>query len=709
MFHGADPTGAQALAQRLVRISAEMNRLVGRVLTAESLAEYSTGSVGIIDDASLVLRSTAGAVESAAHQLGTFRLPLALQWHPLARLADRVSPSEFHEVEADLFAQLMRAIGARETPTAAGLPEGYFPPGYLEWLAADDAVVEAQERLTEYRRVTEGQQTFDATVEYALAQALHERIAERSTLLFHEAITDELGETATTRSDVPGFAIAAAVARSFQSGSQLLGSHLADEASAIDDLEFVALLAAEPDVASAFFNRLGPGGTVMLAHQWADADPDGFEEVLNDLSTALGQLTVDGRLGFTGDDLVRSDRNVESVARVGDDRGFHIEQVLVHGEFDAGFVVDAAAASFDRYLTDTGSPQNLAPWYDRRLTSMAVLLRHDTVDEFLAGLSQAEMRSILGSQRFEHPAAVGKWVFAPYGQAHPSLADEDVIPTLFTAAGTVRRATADRLIDAVAEMDVRIEDQRVADGLSLLLADRTLDYFATDREPVFFDAYDTVVRSGSGLSVLLAAMGPATEQFVRRELAEGDLDHDGPKAINFGSFTARLREHYFQGRLDHADHILDDWAESDRLVLIANAAATGLGAVGAVGGLATLGGPVLIGSLMLGPLAFAAIGAISLAVGAMLLGLTVAKDDRRDPTVPVLGDLTGHMSRFGPVVEASAHRGAVPDLVQVIPVVPQIEGQDIDDWARMFSVTVDREFGSAAAEIEAEHGSRSGG
>lgn len=85
MFHGADPTGANALAQQLLRVSGALQGLIDRVLHAESLADYPTAAVAPLDDASLVLRATASALETAAHQIGTFRVSLPERSRPLAR------------------------------------------------------------------------------------------------------------------------------------------------------------------------------------------------------------------------------------------------------------------------------------------------------------------------------------------------------------------------------------------------------------------------------------------------------------------------------------------------------------------------------------------------------------------------------------------------------------------------------------------------
>jgi len=307
MFHGADPTGAQALAHRLLRISSAMQGLTDRVLTAEALAEYPTASVGIIDDASLVLRSTAGAIETAAHQIGTFRLPLSLQWHPLAQLADRLSPSAFHEAEADLFAQLVRAVGEREAPTAAGLPESSFPPGYVDWLAADQAVVDATTRLADYRRIAGDQPgLFDAGAEYALARHLHDATAVRAELVLQQAI-----DTFAVDGDevlVTDVAIAAALAGSFQSGAQLLGGYLAGREPSVDEVGFLTLLAADVDIAAGFFNELGAQGTVDLAHRWAAGDVDQWSEARPMLSQAFAIVTQADRLTFSGSDLVAADR-----------------------------------------------------------------------------------------------------------------------------------------------------------------------------------------------------------------------------------------------------------------------------------------------------------------------------------------------------------------------------------------------------------------
>ena len=62
MFHGADPTGAQALGHRLLRLSGVVRDTTDRLVLAEALAEYPTGSVGALDDVSQQLRSTAAAV-----------------------------------------------------------------------------------------------------------------------------------------------------------------------------------------------------------------------------------------------------------------------------------------------------------------------------------------------------------------------------------------------------------------------------------------------------------------------------------------------------------------------------------------------------------------------------------------------------------------------------------------------------------------------
>ena len=163
-------------------------------------------------------------------------------------------------------------------------------------------------------------------------------------------------------------------------------------------------------------------------------------------------------------------------------------------------------------------------------------------------------------------------------------------------------------------------------------------------------------------------------------------------ATEFGSFINGIRRRYHLGRLEHAEDILDGQAEVDRLYAIASVATTGISAVGHVG------------ALVLGTALFASIGTIALAASAVLLVIGFALAGRDDPLKVILADIIGDMGKFGMAVEASAARGAVPNFVQAIPIVPQIQGDDLDKWARLFSVTVDRQFSSTAEQIKQEYG-----
>lgn len=691
MFHGADPTGAQAVAQQLLQTSSAMQGLADQVLAAEAKAELSTHAVTMIDDASLVLRSTASAIETAAHQIGNFDLPLSIAWRAIEPLRDRVAVEDLGKVEADVFDQLTRAIEQRQTPAEAGLHEDYFPPGYLDWLAADRAVVEAATRLDEYRRIAGDQLAlFDGTTEYALAKDLHNAVAVRADLAFQQAI--DASGAAGSRVQATDIAIAAALAGSFSFGSQLLGGALADRKPSLDEADFLTLLIADTDLATAFFNELGAQGTVDLAHRWAAGDVDQWREARPILAQALASVTQADRLAFTGSDLVAADYRLVPDQRAQATNSFHVEQLLVDAEFSTGFIVGAAMQSFERFgrVDYPGAAAVVsAGVIDRRVTAMAAVLKHDVAPEFFSQLSEAELEAVIiaGPESRSGDLAV-----PPYGLEHPDLGGEDLVPTLFFASAMADRATTARVVDVLAGVDGVVADERVADGLGLVLADTALSHFGSEREFVYLDAYDTVVRSGSGLSVLLAAMGPVTEQFVRNELLDGELDHDGTEATEFGSFVNEIRSRYHLGRLANAEDILDDRAEVDRLYAIASVATAGLSAVGHVG------------ALVFGTALFAPIGTIALAASAVLLVIGFVLADRDDPVRRVLARIVGRMGEFGMIIEASAARGAVPNFVQAIPVVPQIQGNDLDEWARLFSVTVDRQFSSTAEQIADEYG-----
>ncbi len=692
MFHGADPTGAQAVAQRLLRSSSAMQGLADRVMATEAMAELSTHAVTVIDDASLVLRSTASAIETAAHQVGNFRLPLSITWRPTDPFRRELSAEDLGRAEADLFHQLTRAIEQRLTPTEAGLHSDYFPPGYLDWLAADRAVVDATTRLADYRRIAGDQPAlFDPATDYALAKDLHDATAVRADLALQQAI--DAYAPAGSHELSAEIAIAAALAGSFRSGSQLLGSYLAGGEPSLDEIGFVTLLAADTDVAAGFFNELGARGTVELAHRWAARDLDQWSEARPVLSRALARVTQADRLAFSGRALVAADFRLAPDQRAQATNSFHIEQLLVDAEFSTGFVLGAAMQSFERFgrVDHPGTTAAAsAVLVDRRITAMAAVLKHDAAPAFFARLSDVELEAVITAGPQFHS---GDLIVPSYGLEHRGLGGDGLVPTLFFASAAADKATTTRVVDLLAGVDRTVADERVADGLSLVLADTALSHYGSERESAYLDAYDTVVRSGSGLSVLLAAMGPVTEQFVRRELLDGELDHDGAEATEFGSFINEIRSRYHLGRLEHGEGVLDDRAEVDRLYGIASVATTGLSTVGHVG------------ALVLGTTAFATIGTIALAASAVLLVVGLALADRDDPVRKVLADIVGRMGEFGKVVEASATRGAVPNFVQAIPLVPQIQGTDLDEWARLFSVTVDRQFGPIAKQIEDEYGS----
>ena len=688
MFHGADPTGAQAVAQRLLRTSSAMQGLADRVMAAEAMAELPTHTVTVIDDASLVLRSTASAIETAAHQVGNFELPLSIAWRAVEPLRDRLPAEDLLEAEADLFGQLTRAIELRQTPAEAGLHSDYFPPGYLDWLAADHAVVEATTRLAEYRRIAGDQPAlFDGATEYALARHLHDVTAIRAELALQQAI--DTHAASGVPSDV---AVAAALAGSFQSGAQLLGGYLAGREPSVDEAGFLTLLVSDVDIAAGFFNKLGAQGTVDLAHRWAAGDAEEWSEARPVLSQALASVTQADRLVFTGRALVAADYRLAPDQRAQATNSFHVEQLLVDAEFGTGFVIGAAMQSFERFgrvdYPGAGAAASAAV-IDRRVTAMAAVLKHDAAPEFFAQLSDAELEAVITAGSDSHS---GDLVVPPYGLEHADLGGDGLVPTLFFASAMANQATTTRVVDMLAGVDGTVADKRVADGLSLVLADTALSHYGSGRESVYLDAYDTVVRSGSGLSVLLAAMGPVTEQFVRQELLDGELDYEGDEATEFGSFINGIRRRYHLGRLEHAEDILDGQAEVDRLYAIASVATTGISAVGHVG------------ALVLGTALFASIGTIALAASAVLLVIGFALAGRDDPLKVILADIIGDMGKFGMAVEASAARGAVPNFVQAIPIVPQIQGDDLDKWARLFSVTVDRQFSSTAEQIKQEYG-----
>ena len=662
MFHGADPTGAQALGHRLLRLSGVVRDTTDRLVLAEALAEYPTGSVGALDDVSQQLRSTAAAVEAAAHQVGSFRLPLSLQWRPLRRRSPRLPTAEADAAERDLFAQLMRAIDNREAPTDAGLPVSYFPPGYEDWLDADRAVTAAAERLADYRRIAGGRPgVFDGSTEYALAQRLHELVASRSDLLFQQAI--DASSVGGNEPFVSTSAIGVALAGSFRSGRQLLGQHFADHPPSVDGIAFYELLATDSDIASGFFNRLGPQGVVTLMHRLAAEAPEHDGDPLRQVAVALGTVERAARLGFSGAELVDADVALFRSPRPFANDLFHIEQALLRGEFSSTFVIEAARASFERH--DVGSHPGAevsAALTDRRITAMATLLAHDATAAFIADLDDQALGELIA------PPAV-----AAYGVEHPDLGGDDTLTTLFFSSLVADHDAPERLIDTVAALDTDIPDPRVADGVSLVMAHEAIDYHSPEREPVFLQAFDRVVSSGSGLAVVAASLGDMTSDFVRDETAKEWITRRSPSVEAFGGFVSKIRARYLQGEFDRDARLLNDIAESDRLLLIASGVSTGLSAVSAVGGAIA---PLALGGAVLGAGGFAAIGATALALSAVLLAIGLFNRDDDDPR---LVTVTTHAIE-SKLVDDQIQRAVVAGL-DVHPLQTRSQLEAVEDWS----------------------------